>query len=109
MRTKQRPHCLCIPKPIHPTALWGSQHGAHGGSPGMRDTLTFSVEIVVWDADVHQALKDLHGKNRDILGGCTSYGAGTMPTPPAAGPRHVWLSQQHLGNKLFTRSYFSLL
>lgn len=54
-------------------------------------------------------LKDLHGKNRDILGGCTSYGAGTVPTPPAAGPRHVWLSQQHLGNKLFTRSYFSLL
>ena len=42
-------------------------------------------------------------------GGCTSYGAGTVPTPPAAGPRHVWLSQQHLGNKLFTRSYFSLL
>lgn len=93
-RAEQQPqiHSPLVPKgPQHRNMEPG--HQPRGRSS--HHALTFPIEIVVWDADVNQALEDLQGEHRDLpVGPGTGQAARSI-----AQPQHARLSQGTKGTR----------
>lgn len=114
--------------------------GGPAGKPserGCRRALTFPVKIIVWDANVDEALEDLQGEQRRAagVGGTDLHPATGLRVPQSAHtrgkqpgarprhpdlpcaawpwrrllPKHIWQSQPCLSNMYFSNKYFRLL